>query len=136
MSSATTRAATAAALDVGHALDLIEWVIEQRRAHSRPAGSRTDIVSSCLQRAGVDKATADRVQRRRLRDLYASRSLPVHLTLGAVVALDAAQRSEWLGFPDDEVLSQAVEASSRRPGVLSDRVWHRLYLPTNSCRTS
>jgi hypothetical protein len=136
MNSATTGAMTTALLDVGQALELIEWAIEQRRAHSRPAGARTNIVSSCLQRAGVDKTTADRAQRRRLRDLYASRSLPVHLTLGAAVALDAAQPSEWLGFPDDEVLTHAVETSSRLPGLLSDRAWHRLDLSTNSCRTS
>jgi hypothetical protein len=134
MNSATTPAVTTAVLDVGQALELLEWAIEQRRAQPRRAGS--DIVSRCPQRAGVDKATADRVQRRRLPDLYASRSLPVHLTLGAVVALDAAQRSEWLGFPDDEVLTQAVETSSRLPGLLSDRAWQRLHLSTNSCRTT
>jgi hypothetical protein len=114
-------------LDVGQSLELIQSVIEHRRAEPRdPTGRRASIVSACLQRAGVDKATADRVQRRRLRDLYASHAMPIKLTLGAAVALDAAQRGEWLGFTDEQALAQAIDVSSRLPGLISDGVMLRV----------
>lgn len=71
-------------LDVGQSLELIQSVIEHRRAEPRDPR--------------------------------------------AAVALDAAQRGEWLGFTDDQALAQAIDVSSRLPGLISDRVMLRVEL--------
>jgi hypothetical protein len=121
--------------DVGQLLHVLESVIARRPANA--AAVRSDgIVTDCLQRLGVDHATAMRLERRRLRNLYASRGLPIRLTLGAAVALDAAQRGEWFGFPDEEVLANAVRVSSRLPDLISDRILLRLATPATTGRTS
>jgi hypothetical protein len=116
-----------ATLDVGQTLDLIESVIARITA-GQARGEPGTIVSDCLQLAGVDRSIAGGVQRHRVRMLYASQSMPIRVTLGAAVALDAAQRSEWLGLPNEEVLANAIRMSSRLPSMISGRVWKRLGL--------
>src|SRR6476469_9571316 len=96
---------TQATLDVGKTLDLIELVIARRRTAARAHRRPCTIVSDCLQLAGVGRSIAERVQRKRIRVLYASQNMPISLTLGAALAFDAAQRSELLGLPDEEVLA-------------------------------
>jgi hypothetical protein len=112
MSAPARSCSTSALLDVGQVFELFAAVIDQRQAAARPARPRS-IVGDCLQRAGVDEATTGRIQRGRLRDLYARHDLPFALTLGAALALDAARRSERLGLDDDDVLAYAIAASVR-----------------------
>ena len=50
---------------------------------------------------------------------------PIRLALRGAVALDAAQRNEWLRFPDDEVLASAARVA-RLPTVTPDRVWRNV----------
>jgi hypothetical protein len=113
-----------AVLDVGDALDLIADVL----AHRGPASGRTSairgsILTECLQRAGLDQETAERLQLRPLRERYALHLLPLQLTLGAAIAFDMVQRSERLGLTGSEGLANAIRVASRIPDLISDRTW-------------
>jgi hypothetical protein len=110
------------ALDAGQVLDLISQAIKRRKTVGGRPREHRRIVSECLQLAGVAPSVADQVQGRRLRDMYASRDLPIPLTLGAAVALDAAQRFEWVGYSDEAILQQAAAIASHLPRLVSDRV--------------
>jgi hypothetical protein len=126
MRSAPPACAAPKIIDVGQLLELIESVIALRPVATGATPRSGGIVSECLRLLGVDHATAKRIQRRRLRELYAAHRLPIRLTLGAALALDAAQRSEWFGLPDEEVLAHALRMSSRLPDLVSDRVMRRV----------
>lgn len=117
-------------IDIGTALDLLARVVkdhgedfssvpvtdpgQQRCGYfyafdGRPQG----IVGHALARAGVDVAELEEMRDGHLRDLYRDGRLPVRLTLGALIALDAAQRSQQRGRTWDAVLDDATAAAAR-----------------------
>jgi hypothetical protein len=92
-----------ARLDIADALDLVA------------AGAREPcgIVAFALSMAGVADADLDSIRDRSLRQLYRDGELPIPVTLGALIVLDAAQRSQGRGRAADKVLDDAAAAASR-----------------------
>jgi hypothetical protein len=91
-------------LDIGDALDLLATA-----AH-HPGRC---IVEHALLSANVTVHELEAIRGHRLRDLYRADRLPIDLTLGALVVLDAAQRSEHRGLCGDDVLDDAAAAAAR-----------------------
>jgi hypothetical protein len=70
-------------------------------------------VGHVLARASVEVADLETMRDQRLRDLYRDGRLPVTLTLGALIVLDAAQQSEDRGRTWGTALDDATAAAAR-----------------------
>lgn len=117
-------------IDVGTALDLLTRVVNdhgegftyapvadpshQHRGYVYAFdGGPQCIVGHALVRAGVDVARLEEMRDEHLRDLYRHGRLPVMLSLGALIALDAAQRSQDRGRTWGAALDDATAAAAR-----------------------
>jgi hypothetical protein len=114
-------------IDIGDALDLLARAVnEDSRSHAgRQArlyalhGEPQSVVGHALFRANVAADDLEAMRGHRVRDLYREARLPVDLTLGALIVLDAAQRSEDLGSCGDDVLDDATDAAARFLDLIS-----------------
>jgi hypothetical protein len=117
-------------IDVGIALDLLARVVDDcgedftstpvagpshpRRGYVYALDGRPQcIVGHALARASVDVAQLEQMRDEHLRDLYRDGRLPVKLSLGALTALDAAQRSQDRGLTWGAALEDATAAAAR-----------------------
>jgi hypothetical protein len=131
-STMTTQSAheRAQLIDVGTALDLLAWAVDDRGEdftftpvadpnHQHRGyvyafdGQPHCIVGHALARARVDVAELEQMRDKHLRDLYRDGRLPVTLSLGALIALDAAQRSQARGRTWGAALDDATAAAAR-----------------------
>jgi hypothetical protein len=114
-------------IDIGDALELLARAVNQ--GSEGYAGSQArlyalngepkSVVGHALLLANVDADDLEVMRGQRVRDLYREARLPVDLTLGALIVLDAAQRSEDLGACGDEVLDDATAAAARFLDLIS-----------------
>jgi hypothetical protein len=117
-------------IDVGTALDLLARVVDDRGedftydpvanpSHQHGGyvyafdGRPQCIVGHALARASVDVTRLEEMRDEHLRDLYRDGKLPVVLSLGALIALDAAQRSQDRGRTWGAALDDATAAAAR-----------------------
>jgi hypothetical protein len=114
-------------IDIGDALDLLAraaneggrgYAGSQARLYALN-GEPKSIVGHALLLANVDADDLEVMRGHWVRDLYREARLPVDLTLGALIVLDAAQRSEDLGSCGDEVLDDATAAAARFLDLIS-----------------
>jgi hypothetical protein len=76
-------------------------------------GAPRGIVGHALSIANVGVADLESMRDQSLRQLYRDGRLPIPITLGALIVLDAAQRSQDRGRQPDEVLDDATAAAAR-----------------------
>lgn len=117
-------------IDIGDALDLLARVVNDHGEeagsipfpedsgrywsyHYAMGGTPQCIVGCALALADVDIAQLRAMGDRPLRDLYLNGTLPVPLTLGAVIVLDAAQQSQDRGQCWSVALEAAAAAAVR-----------------------
>ncbi|HEY2296138.1 MAG TPA: hypothetical protein VGH43_00305 [Jatrophihabitans sp.] len=108
-------------LDIGDGLDLLAtaardfggYNVKYRNAMYSFGGQAQSIVGRALLDANLTVRDLEALPDHRLRDLYRAGLLPVELTLGAVIVLDAAQRSENSGSSGEDVLADATAAAAR-----------------------
>ena len=108
-------------IDMGDALDLLARAVNKRgenyvKCHSRRYavdGQPQSIVGDALLDANVTVRELEAMRGHRLRDLYREAGLPVDLTLGGLIVLDAAQRSEDRGSGGADVLDDATAAAAK-----------------------
>jgi hypothetical protein len=108
-------------IDIGDALDLLAraaneggrgYAGSQARLYALN-GEPKSIVGHALLLANVDADDLEVMRGHRVRDLYREARLPVDLTLGALIVLDATQRSDDGGSCWDDVLDDATAAAAR-----------------------
>ena len=129
----------AVSIDIGVALDLLAAAVAERGpdfvyppvdepdqvcVHDVRNGPPS-LVRHALSLAHVKPETLGRLVNERLRVLFVAGRLPVPLTLGAVVVLDAAERAQDCGRPWGEALTDARKAAGRLLDVLPDRAFDR-----------
>jgi hypothetical protein len=117
-------------IDVGTALDLLARVVnscgdeftdtpvaepshEDRGCRYAFDGKPQCMVGHALARAGVHVEQLEAMGDNRLRDLHREGRLPVMLTLGGLVAFDAAQQSQARGRSCSAALDDAAAAVAR-----------------------
>lgn len=107
-------------IDIGDALDLLTSVVNEGGSDSARCqalrathGESRSIVWHALSHANVTVEDVEAMRGHRLRDLYRDARLPVALTLGALIVLDAAQQSEDHGSCADDALDDATGAAAR-----------------------
>jgi hypothetical protein len=117
----------ASLIDIGDALHLLAraaneggrgYAGSQARLYALN-GEPKSIVAHALLLANVDAHDLEVMRGHGVRELYREARLPVDLTLGALIVLDAAQRSEDLGSCGDEVLDDATAAAARFLDLIS-----------------
>jgi hypothetical protein len=122
-------------IDIGRALDLLDAAVDAYGASfvyppvddpERDCLYRFDdgpltIAAHALRLVGVRDADLERLRHQPLRELHAQGSLPVRLSLGAAVVLDAAQRSQDRGRSCGEALEDAAKVAQRYIALLPDR---------------
>lgn len=121
-------------IDIGRALVLLATAVKQRGEYSidppvshpdqacpyAPRGGAQCLVGHVLSLAQVGDNDLEAVGDRRVRALYVEGSLPVRLTLGALVVLDAAQRTEDRGYSWGDALDDATNVAVRFVDLLPD----------------
>jgi hypothetical protein len=129
------RPATRPMIDLGRALDLLTAAVIQRgESFVFVAGPHQSclykgddgpqcLVGRCLSLAGVADAYLDALGGRAVRELYDRGALPVQLTLGALVLLDAAQRGQDRGYAWGEALEYAVSVVERFLDLIPSGMW-------------
>jgi hypothetical protein len=114
-------------IDIGDALDLLARAVSeggrgyagcQARLYALN-GEPKSVVGHALLLANVDADDLEVMGGHRIRDLYREARLPVDLTLGALIVLDAAQRSEDGGSCGDDVLADATAAAGHFLDLIS-----------------
>jgi hypothetical protein len=122
-------------LDLADVLDLLAAAVDQRgsacvleslpaagmpqRIHRyASAGQPQGIVGHAFSLTGVTGEDLELMRDESLRDLYREGRLPIEITLGALIVLDAAQRSEARGRCWGEVLDDAVSAIAKLLGLV------------------
>jgi hypothetical protein len=76
-------------------------------------GEPRGIIGHVLSMAGAAVADLASMRDHSLRDLYSDGRLPIAITLGALIVLDAAQRSQDRGSQLEDVLDDATAAAAR-----------------------
>jgi hypothetical protein len=126
-------------IDIVEALDLLDSCVRDRgadyRSRRRPGapGSRTEryytcpaatetIVQLALIKAGAPHSAIGQLANGTVADFYASGPDSINLTLGAVVALRAAESGERLGHTWGVCLQAALRAASRFVELIPDGV--------------
>jgi hypothetical protein len=124
-------------LDIGSALELLAAAVEERgeyfayplavgRAHeclsSRRVGPRC-LVGHALSLAQVGANDLDALSDRGVRELYRHGKLPVRLTIGALVVLDAAQRTQDRGYTWGDAFEYASNVAVRFLDVVPDSLF-------------
>lgn len=124
-------------IDIGTALDLLSgavhqrgagfvrgpgWVNESRHPTYRYThhGAQDCIVGHVLAHAGVSVRVLEAMRDDSVDDLYRKGRFPVHLTLGALAVLRAAQQSQDRGCRWGDVLTQATAVCVRVLDVAPD----------------
>jgi hypothetical protein len=122
--------AALAPIDIADAMDLLATAANDpsRNCGLQPAASPDDrcrssryasdgrphgLIGQALSTAEVAVADLESMGDRSLRDLYRDNRLPIAITLGALIVLDAAQRSQERGHQLDDVLDDATAAAAR-----------------------
>jgi hypothetical protein len=140
-------------IDVGTAVDLLARAVKDRgddfacnpvvdpshRQHGYVYafdGKPECIVGHALALACVDVAQLEAMRDHRLRDLYRDGRLPVRLSLGALIALDAAQQSQDRGRSWGTALDDATAAAARYLDLVAvvPEVTHYLDRCAKRCR--
>ena len=137
-------------LDIGSALELLAAAVEEHgeyfayplavgRAHEclywRRAGPRC-LVGHALSLAQVGANDLDALGDRGVRELYRHGKLPVRLTIGALVVLDAAQRTQDRGYTGADALEYASNVAVRFLDLVPDSLFEVCGLPAASDRDS
>jgi hypothetical protein len=117
-----------ARLDIADALDLLfaaadnQSCVVSRASESnvmtgqdscRVGGDTGCVVRQVLSLAGVGRLELDSIGDKPVRELYSDGGLPIPVTLGALVVLDAAQRSQARGGRWADIRDDAVAAAAR-----------------------
>jgi hypothetical protein len=84
-----------------------------RRSRYASDGAPHGIIGHALSTANVAAADLESMGDRSLRDLYRDGRLPIAITFGALIVLDAAQRSQERGRELDDVLNNVTAAAAR-----------------------
>jgi hypothetical protein len=127
-------------IDIGRALDLLAAAVKERGeyfAYSLSVGSsrtcrysvrggRPCLVGYALSLAPVGDNALDALGDRGVRELYGQARLPVRLTLGALVVLDAAQRAQDRGYAWGDALDYASGVAVKFLDLVPDSVFEAL----------
>jgi hypothetical protein len=114
-------------IDIGHALDLLSAAVAERgRGFVYPPVSDPDqdclyqlrsgslsLAGHALSLGGVSRKDLEPLRRQSIRNLYAQGRMPVTLTLGAAMVLDAAERTQDRGHNWGDSLAQARRVAVR-----------------------
>lgn len=107
-------------IDIGEALDLLDWCVRDRGEDYRSAATDR-IVPLALRKAGAPLTAVSPLARTRVADIYASdRHNPLNLTLGAVMVLSAAESAERDEQTWEIALQAALRAASRFLELIPD----------------
>lgn len=126
-------------VDIVDALDLLGSCVRDRGADYRSRGRRSpavsrreryytcpaetdSIVKLALIKAGARHSAVDRLTKETVADFYRSGPDSLDLTLGAVVALRAAESAERLGHTWGMSLQAALQAAAKFVDLIPDRV--------------
>jgi hypothetical protein len=104
-------AAAMPVIDLGRALKLLAAAAEQ------PAGR---LVGQALSLAQVGDDVIEALGHAGVYQLYAQSRLPVRLTLGGLVVLDAAQRAQDRGYARGDAVEYASDVAARFVDLLPD----------------
>jgi hypothetical protein len=119
-------------IDIGHALDLLAAAVRERDAAlvyvggvRQPGPAESDgeprrLVGRALSLEQVPNDDLLQVDDLGVRELARRGSLPVQLTLGALVVLDAAQRAQDRGSAWGDALDHAINAATRFLALIPD----------------
>lgn len=125
-------------LDIGRALDLLAVAVAEREANfvngtgptHTPRFSVDDgpqgLVARALLLAGVTGDVSALIQRGVL-ELYRDDRLPVPMTLGAALVLDAAQRCQDRTAASGDALEHAIHAAERFLDLVPESLWDRCH---------
>lgn len=124
-------------IDIGGALALLADAVRERGEYfayplavggacaclySRRSGVRC-LVGHALSLAHVNDSDLDGLGDRGVRELYRRGELPVRLTIGALVVLDAAQRTQDRGYSWGDALDYANSIAVRFLDLVPDRLF-------------
>jgi hypothetical protein len=133
-------------LDLGGALELLAAAVEARgeyfayplavgephaSLYSRRGGPRC-LVGHALSLAHVGDSDLDELDDRGVRELYRHGKLPVRLTIGALVVLDAAQRTQDRGYTWGDALEYASDVAVRFLDLVPDSLFEACSPPAAS----
>jgi len=127
-------------IDIGRALELLAAAVKERGeyfVYSSSVGSartcrysvrggRPCLVGYALSLAHVGDDALDSLGDRSMRELYGQARLPVRLTLGALVVLDAAQRAQDRGYAWGDALDHASGVADKFLDLLPDSVFEAI----------
>jgi hypothetical protein len=116
-----THSGVLAPLGIADAVDLLAGVVNDPGQHVGSTGTNRytsggepcGVVGYALSKANVAIADLEAMGGQPLRDLYRQERMPIPITLGALIVLDAAQRSQDRGRHGDEVLDDALAIAAR-----------------------
>jgi hypothetical protein len=124
-------------IDIGRALDLLAAAVKERGEYFvyppftesvRPClysvrGGPRCLVGHALSLAHVGDDDLDALEDRGVRELYGQGKLPVRLTIGALVVLDAAQRMQDRGYAWGDALDYAGDVAVEFLDLVPDSVF-------------
>ena len=127
-------------IDIGRALELLAAAVKERGeyfVYSSSVGSartcrysvrggRPCLVGHALSLAHVGDNALDALGDQSVRELYGKARLPVKLTLGALVVLDAAQRAQDRAYAWGDALDYASGVADKFLDLLPDSVFEAL----------
>jgi hypothetical protein len=130
-------------VDIGRAFSLLATAVSERgacyvyppmwgRRHASMYAARTGsqcLVGHVLSLMCVADEDLEELRDRDLRTLYREDRLPVRLTLGALVVLDAAQRSQDRGYAWGDALEYATSVATAFLDLLPDAALLRASAP-------
>ena len=131
-------------IDIRLALDLLAAAVAERGHHFvyppigdlerdcvyRPHSGSLTLAGEALSLAGVSPGDLELLHGNSVRDLYARGQLPVSLTLGAVVVLDAAEHSQDRGQAWGDAVEHARRVAVRFITLLPDHALDGALEPT------
>ncbi|HKC28846.1 MAG TPA: hypothetical protein VKB75_12615 [Jatrophihabitans sp.] len=124
-------------IDIGRALDLLQAAVDsygpafvyppvadpEHESVYRVDDGPLTLAAHALQLAGVPDTELEPLRHQPLRDLHAQGLMPVRLSMGAAVVLDAAQRSQDRGRSGGEALEEAAKVAERYMALLPDHAF-------------
>lgn len=124
-------------IDIGRALDLLAAAVAERGSRFVYVAGQTQtclyageggpqcLVGRALSLAGMGDDDVTAMGHRGIIELYREGDLPVQLTLGAVLVLDAAQRCQDRGNAWGEALEFAIDVAERFVDLVPNSLWHQ-----------